>query len=167
MLPENGAGAALQGDCVVEQRLSVVTLGVDDVERTRGFFEKGLGWKASALGDQDIAVFDTGGCVLALFCRKALADDAAVRDDGASFPAVSIAWNGASKAEVDAAYEKAVAAGAEPVKPPVAAYWGGYSGYVRIPGGHLLEIAYNPVWPLDAAGRPQLPPPLGATPEGC
>lgn len=143
----------------MEQRLTLVTLGVEDVAATRRFFEEGLGWRAAGFDSADVAFFDTGSCVLGLFGRAALARDAGVDDDGGRFPAMSIAWNGRSEAEVDAAFARAVAAGAEAVKPPEAVFWGGYSGYVRIPGGHLLELAFNPGWPLDETGRMQLPAP--------
>ena len=66
---------------------------------------------------------------------------------------ITLAWNGRSEAEVDAAFAQAVRAGAKPIKAPVKAYWGGYSSYVEIPGGHLMEIAYNPFWPIDADGN--------------
>lgn len=147
----------------MEQRLSIVTLGVDDVAETRRFFEEGLGWRAAAYDSEDIAFFDMGGTVLALFGRQALAEDAGVTDDAGSFAAVTIAWNGRDEAEVDAAFKEALAAGAEAVKTPQKVFWGGYSGYVRIPGGHLLEIAHDPFSALDAAGRLQLPPPVSGS----
>lgn len=143
----------------MEQRLTLVTLGVPDVAAARRFFEDGLGWRAAEFDSDEVAFFDCGTCALGLFGRGALAHDAGVADDGGAFPATSIAWNGRTRDEVDAAFARAVAAGAEPVKPPEEAFWGGYSGYVRIPGGHLLELAHNPGWPLDEAGRMVLPPP--------
>lgn len=145
----------------MEQRLTLVTLGVEDLAGARRFFEEGLGWRPAGFGGDDVAFYDTGGSILGLFGRAALAQDAGVADDGGVFTATSIAWNGRSEAEVDAAFAEAVAAGAEPIKPPQAVFWGGYSGYVRIPGGHLLELAFNPVFPLDASGRMQVPPPVG------
>ncbi len=143
----------------MEQRLTLVTLGVPDVSAARRFFEDGLGWRAAAFDSDEVAFFDCGTCALGLFGRAALAHDAEVEDDGGRFPAVSVAWNGRSRAEVDAAFNRAVAAGGEPVKPPQEVFWGGYSGYVRIPGGHLLELAHNPAWQLDETGRMELPSP--------
>ncbi len=139
--------------------MTLVTLGVPDVGEARRFFEEGLGWRAAGFDSEDVAFFDMNGCVLGLFGRAALAEDAGVNDDEGLFTASSIAWNGRTPAEVDAAFSRAVAAGAEPLKAPEAVFWGGYSGYVRIPGGHLLELACNPAWPLDDNGHMQLPPP--------
>ena len=145
----------------MEQRLTLITLGVEDVAATRRFFEDGLGWRPADFDSDDVVFYDTGGTVLALFGRAALAADAGLADDGHGFAGVTIAWNGASREAVDAAFAEAVAAGAEPVKPPEAVFWGGYSGYVRIPGGHLLEIAHNPGFPLGPDGSMTLPPPKG------
>lgn len=149
----------------MEQRLTLVTLGVDDVAEARRFFEEGLGWRAAAVDSDEVAFFDCGTCALALFGRGSLAHDATVTDDGGRFVPVSIAWNGRSRAEVDAAFAKAVAAGGDPVKAPEEVFWGGYSGYVRIPGGHLLELAHNPDWSLDETGRMELPEPASCAPH--
>ncbi|HOV03549.1 MAG TPA: VOC family protein [Hyphomicrobiales bacterium] len=143
----------------MDQRINMITLGVDDLAAARRFFEDGLGWRPAGFDSEAIAFYDAGGTALALFGRGDLAADAGIADDGRGFSGVTIAWNGASEAAVDAAFARAVAAGAEPVKTPVAVFWGGYSGYVRIPGGHLLEIAFNPVFPLDDCGRVTLPSP--------
>ncbi len=148
----------------MDQRLSIITLGVRDIAEARRFFEDGLGWKRAAFDSDAIAFYATGGTVLALFGSAALAEDAGLAvddpalDDGA-FSRISIAWNGDSKAAVDEAFTTAVTAGAEAVKAPVEAFWGGYSGYVRIPGGHLMELAYNPFFPLGPDGSVTLPPP--------
>ncbi len=146
----------------MDQRLTMVTLGLDDLAAARRFFEDGLGWKPAAFESDQVAFYDTGTTSLGLFGRKALAEDAEVEDDGGSYHAVSIAWNGVSKEAVDEAFARAVAAGGEPVKTPQEVFWGGYSGYVRIPGGHLLEIAFNPIFLLDESGKMVLPPPAGA-----
>ncbi len=136
----------------MEQRLSLVTLGVADVARARAFYER-LGWRAAAPSNDAITFFDLGGLALALFERDALAADAGVPAAGTGFTAVTLAHNVRSEAEVDATIDAAVAAGARLVKPAERAPWGGYSGYVADPDGHLWEIAHNPFAPLDEAGR--------------
>ncbi len=143
----------------MDQRITLVTLGVDDLAEARQFFESGLGWRPADIAAEEVVFYQTGSSVLGLFGRKALADDAGISSEGAGFSGFSIAWNGESEEAVDAAFAKAVRAGAEAVKKPEKVFWGGYSGYVRIPGGHLLELAYNPFWPLGEDGSVKLPPP--------
>ncbi|NRG19439.1 VOC family protein [Rhizobiales bacterium] len=143
----------------MEQRISLITLGVDDIAEARRFFEDGLGWRPTPFDSDEVAFYQTGSCVLGLFGREDLAKDAGVSPEGSGFTPFSIAWNGRSEAEVDAAFAKAVNAGAEAVKHPEKVFWGGYSGYVRIPGGHLMEIAYNPFWEMGEDGAIKLPPP--------
>ena len=164
----------------MQPRLSIVTLGVADVGRARRFYEA-LGFIASKASTGDVAFFDAGGVVLALYGRAALAEDAHVADvlhgggnsagsDSSSrgpgggpadappaFSGVTLARNVASEAEVDAVLADAVAKGARLLKPAQKVFWGGYSGYFADPDGHLWEVAHNPFFPLDAAGRLQLP----------
>lgn len=142
----------------MQTRLSLVTLGVADVARARAFYEK-LGFRASRDSNENVTFFDAGGVIVALFGRTALADDAMVPDTPTGFAAVSLAHNVESDAEVEAVLSEARAAGARIVKPAHKTFWGGYSGYFADPDGHLWEVAHNPFWPLDAHGRPQLPPP--------
>jgi catechol 2,3-dioxygenase-like lactoylglutathione lyase family enzyme len=142
----------------VPLRLNLVTLGVDDVARSRRFYEA-LGLAASAASQDSVAFFDAGGVVLALFGRAALAEDATVPNSAPGFSGVALAHNVGSEAEVDRRLAQAVQCGAKLVKTGQRVFWGGYSGYFADPDGHLWEVAYNPAWPLDAEGRPQLPPP--------
>lgn len=142
----------------MEPRLSFVTLGVADIARARAFYDR-LGFIASSASNANVTFYDAGGVVLALFGRSALAEDATVEDSVPGFAGVAIAHNVRSEADVDAALAEAVAAGAKLVKPGQKAFWGGYSGYFSDPDGHLWEVAFNPFFPLDAAGRVQLPPP--------
>lgn len=137
-------------------RLSLVTLGVADLSRSIAFYGA-LGLTPGAMSNDAVAFFDMDGVILALFGRAALAEDAGVAESGEGFRAVSLAWNLGSEAEVDAAYERALAAGASAVKRPVKVFWGGYSGYVADPDGHLWEIAHNPFFPVDARGATRLP----------
>jgi uncharacterized protein len=140
----------------VPQRLTMVTLGVADVARSSAFYEA-LGWRRSSASEDTITFFSMEGSVLGLFGREALAEDAAVDPDGSGFRGVTLALNCADRDEVDAVHAAWLAAGATPVKPPEAVSWGGYSGYVADPDGHLWEIAHNPYSPNDDEGRMQLP----------
>jgi uncharacterized glyoxalase superfamily protein PhnB len=132
----------------MQPRLTIVTLGVEDFGRALAFYRDGLGLPAEALLD-DIAFFHLGGVRLALYGRKALAEDAQVPAEGSGFRGVTLAHNVASKEEVDAVLEEAVRAGARLVKPAQDVFWGGYSGYFADPDGHLWEVAWNPHLPLE------------------
>lgn len=145
----------------VPQKLTLVTLGVDSVPRSRAFYE-GLGFKAAAFDNPDVAFFDMNGVILSLFGRTALAQDAQVPADGTGFRANSLAINLDSEAAVDAALAEIAVKGGRIVKPAQKVFWGGYAGYFADPDDHLWEVAFNPFWPMDAAGRPQLPPPTGS-----
>ena len=141
----------------MEPRISFVTLGVGDVDRSRAFYEA-LGFKASPASEAgSVAFFDAGGVVLSVFDRKALAEDASITNTKAEFSGVALAHNVGSEAEVDGVLDEAVAAGAKLLKPGQKTFWGGYAGYFSDPDGHLWEIAYNPFMPLDADGRVRLP----------
>lgn len=140
----------------MEQRISLVTLAVEDVGAVAAFFENGLGWTRSG-GEDDVAFYQTGGSILALYARKSLEEEIGRALPADTLGGMTIAWNGRSEAEVDRAFQQAVDAGAEPVKRPEKAFWGGYSSYVAIPGGHLMEIAYNPFWPIDGDGNIAIP----------
>lgn len=142
----------------LEPRLSFVTLGVQDVGRSRKFYEA-LGFRASAASQPEVTFFDAGGVVLALFSREALAADASVARDGSASSGFALAHNVNSAGEVDQALREAVAAGAKLLKPGQKAFWGGYSGYFADPDGHVWEIAHNPFMPLDGQGRVTLPGP--------
>jgi len=137
-------------------RLTVVTLGVQDLARARTFYEA-LGFAESSSSNESIVFMDAGGVVLALYRRKLLADDANIPAEGSGFGGVTLARNVRSKAEVDAALDVAKMAGASILKPAQQAFWGGYSGYFADPDGHTWEVAHNPYWKLDAAGRVVLP----------
>ena len=127
----------------MEPRISIVTLGVADLEASRRFYRDGLGLPLRA-GPDSIAFFETGGTWLGLYPRELLAEDAQVAAAGSGFRGVTLAHNVRSKAEVDATIEQAVAAGATLQKQATDAEWGGYSGYFADPDGHLWEVAWNP-----------------------
>ena len=140
----------------MEQRLSLVTLGVADLERSRAFYE-GLGWKRSAREFEGVAFFQAGGAVFALYPRDALAGDAQVSAAGSGFRGFTLAYNARSRDEVDAVLAEAVKAGAALRKPAQDVFWGGYSGYFDDPDGFLWEVAWNPFFPLDDNGNLRLP----------
>ncbi len=138
-------------------RINLITLGVADIARARGFYDR-LGLKASPAGNDSVVFFDANGIVLALFSHAALAEDAHIEaTPPPSFRGMSLAWNVSSEAETDNIYNHALACGARAVKAPQKVFWGGYSGYFADPDGHLWEVAYNPFFPISADGHIQLP----------
>jgi catechol 2,3-dioxygenase-like lactoylglutathione lyase family enzyme len=139
----------------MEQRLSVVTLGVRDLERARRFYEA-LGWRRRNT-HAEVVFFQTGGMVVALFGREALAADAAVAEAGSGFSGVVLAYNTRTREEVDAVLAEAEAAGGSVRKLGQNAFWGGYTGCFADPDGHLWEVAWNPEWTLLEDGSVQLP----------
>jgi len=140
----------------MEQRLSIVTLGVRDMARACAFYER-LGWRASSASNDDVTFFRAGGVVLGLYGRTALAEDAKVSPDGDGFAGIALAHNTASREAVDAVVAEAAAAGGTVIKPAEDVFWGGYSGYFADPDGHLWEVAWNPHFPVDEAGNLILP----------
>ncbi len=139
----------------MEQRVSLVTLGVRDLGRARRFYEA-LGWTTGAGPDDDVAFFQAGGMVLGLWDRDELAADSGVADSG-GWGGVTLAHNVRSPAEVDAVIEEARAAGATITGEPAETFWGGYSGAFADPDGHAWEVAHNPGWTLRDDGSVVLP----------
>ena len=138
----------------MEQRLSLVTLGVTDLDRSLRFYEA-LGWRRH--GDQaEVVFFQVGGMVLGLWSRDSLAKDARVPAGGAGFGGIALAYNTRAKEDVDAVLAEAEAAGATITKPAEEAFWGGYTGYFADPDGHLWEIAWNPSWTITKDGSVSL-----------
>lgn len=127
----------------MKPRMSMITLGVKDLQKSIEFYQKGLGFPRHG-DDESVAFFSLNGTWLGLYGRDALAEDAQVSSEGSGFNSFTIAHNLESEAEVDAVFQEAVAAGAEPVKTPQKVFWGGYSGYFKDPDGHLWELAFNP-----------------------
>jgi predicted lactoylglutathione lyase len=140
----------------VPARLTVVTLGVADVGRATSFYEA-LGWRRSSASNDDVSFFQLGGLALSVFGREALAEDVTVSSDGTGFSGISLAINLESEAEVDRVAAEWVSCGGTLIKRPERVFWGGYSGYVADPDGHLWELAHNPGFPLLPDGSLQLP----------
>jgi catechol 2,3-dioxygenase-like lactoylglutathione lyase family enzyme len=134
----------------VDQRVSVVSLGVADLDRARGFYEA-LGWASPSKPEEGVVFFQTGGMVLALWSRESLAEDSAVTDAG-GWGGVTLAHNVRSPDEVDVVLEEARAAGATVGRAGAQTFWGGYSGVFIDPDGHPWEVAHNPFWQLDTDG---------------
>jgi uncharacterized protein len=140
----------------MEQRLSLVTLGVGDMAAARSFYER-LGWQPSSSSNEQVTFFQMGGVIFGLYGRDALAEDAGVPADGKGFRGVALAYNARDTAGVDTVLVTARAAGATIVKSAQDVFWGGYSGYFSDPDGHLWEVAWNPFFPIDAEGNISLP----------
>ena len=140
----------------MEQRLSLITLGVADLARARRFYEDGLGWRKNN-PQTEVAFYQAGGMVVALWSREDLAKDAKVDEAGSGFRGLSLAYNARSREEVDAVMAEAKAAGATLTKPAAETPWGGYAGYFADPDGHLWEVAHNPFWTIAEDGSVRLP----------
>lgn len=132
------------------QRVTLISLGVDDLERSGAFYEA-LGWQA-AENLPEVRFYRLKGLMLGLIGIDALATDQGRPGARLGTGAMTLAQNYRSPAEVDTAFADAIAAGATVLKRPEQVHWGGYSGYFADPDGHVWEIAHNPFWPLDADG---------------
>jgi uncharacterized protein len=144
-------GAGTTGGSPVDQRVSVITLGVADLRRARQFYQA-LGWRQGNDEADDVAFFQAGGMVLALWDRAMLAEDSAVSDAG-GWGGVTLAHNVGSADAVNSIINEARAAGAVIGREPARTFWGGYSGIFIDPDGHPWEVAHNPGWTLHADGR--------------
>ena len=142
---------------MIPARVSIVTLGVDDLERSSRFYE-GWGWTRSASSMPSITFFQLANIILALYDHTALADDARLpAGPRSAFGGITLAINVDSPAAVDAAVGTAVAAGGSVLHHPEPTDWGGYSGYVADPDGHPWEIAHNPFFPIGNDGITRVP----------
>ncbi|MHC5306314.1 VOC family protein [Bartonella sp. LJL80] len=145
----------------MEQRLSLITLGVNDLAKARNFYESGLGWKAANVSTENIVFFQLNGIAFSLYPWEKLAEDTtlapALADSHIGFRGMTLAHNVASKPMVAAILERAVSAGATLVKPAQDVFWGGHSGYFADLDGHLWEVAHNPFAEIDGNGNFILP----------
>lgn len=138
----------------MEQRLSLVTLGVADLERSLRFYQA-LGWKRGN-DNPSVVFFQLNGMIMALWSRTELAEDARLAPNERGFGGIALAYNTRSKAEVDAVLAEAERAGARILKPAEETFWGGYAGYFADPDGHPWEVAWNPGWTITRKGEMKL-----------
>ena len=141
----------------MEPRVSIITLGVDDLDRAVRFYEA-MGLKRNEKITEGVAFFQMGGMILALWPRSDLAHDAGLQQERCAFTGVALAYNTRSEAEVYGILDAAERAGGRIVKLAQRAFWGGVQGYFADTEGHLWEVAHNPGFPLDAEGNISLPP---------
>ena len=138
----------------MDQRLSLVTLGVRDLERARRFY-LALGWTSGAAPADDVVFFQAGCMIVALWGREQLAEDTVVQDSG-GWGGITLAYNARSPSEVDAVLAEAEAAGAAIPRAGAETFWGGYSGVFIDPEGHAWEVAHNPHWTIGEDGSVSL-----------
>lgn len=132
-----------QKNIQMKPHITIITLGVKDLQRAIDFYQNGLGLPRTDESDS-IAFFEMGGTLLALYPREKLAEDITIPSEGTGFQGFTLAHNVDSPEEVDSTLAEAVAAGAELVKPGQQVFWGGYSGYFKDPDGFYWEVAHNP-----------------------
>jgi uncharacterized protein len=144
----------------MEPRVSLVTLGVADLDRSRRFYEA-LGWRSDSKPEDGVVFFQSGGMVFGLWSRDELAKDSEVADSG-GWGGVTLAYNVGSPADVDAFLARARDAGATIARQGSGTFWGGYNGVFIDPDGHPWEIAHNPFWTLGEEGDITLPGPATA-----
>ena len=137
----------------MNQHLHIITLGVRDFKRSYRFYTKTLGWETSATIDDEIAFFQTGGVVFAIYPREKLAEDALKHPEGSDFAGFTLAHNVRSEQEVDKIISDLEDKGVEIIKQPQKVFWGGYSSYFADPDGFLWEVAYNPFSGFDENGN--------------
>jgi len=138
------------------QRINLVTLGVDDLARSRAFYAA-LGWTETSW-TEGVVFYQMPGMALGLFGKAALAEDQGRAGTTLETGAITLAQNFATSEDVDHAFAQAIAAGATSLKAPEAVFWGGYSGYYADPDGHVWELAHNPFWTVEADGTITIPP---------
>ena len=140
----------------MNQHLHIITLGVRDFKKSYEFYTKTLGWKPSSSSNDDIAFFQAGGVVLAIYPREKLAEDAMIHPEGSGFSGFTLAYNARSETEVDEIIADLKSKGVKIVKEPQKVFWGGYSSYFADPDENRWEVAYNPFFPFDEHGNLKL-----------
>lgn len=137
----------------MEQRLTIIGLGVDDLMVSTSFYEEKFGWDKLSSSNENISFFQLNGILLSLYPREKLAEDANVSAEGQGFRSFTLAFNTRSEKEVDDLISMLHEKGVKIVKKPQKVFWGGYSSYIADPDGNLWEIAFNPYLPLDEQGN--------------
>lgn len=137
----------------MQQRLTLITLGVFDLRVSREFYEEKFGWKPLPSSNDDVVFFQLNGIQLSLFPAHSLAEDAGVNEQGSGFKKFSLAYNLSSEREVDELITELHSKGVKVLKKPQKVFWGGYSSYIEDPDGNLWEIAFNPFMTFDTHGN--------------
>ncbi|MFN8404279.1 MAG: VOC family protein [Anaerolineales bacterium] len=140
----------------MNQHLHLVTLGVKDFEKSKKFYGETLGWKPASASSDDVAFFQAGGIVFAIYPREKLAEDALTSAEGSGFAGFTLAYNAGSESEVDEIIADLKSKGVKIVKEPQKVFWGGYSSYFADPDGYLWEVAHNPYFEFDKSGNLKL-----------
>jgi catechol 2,3-dioxygenase-like lactoylglutathione lyase family enzyme len=149
----------LQKEIDMDPRITLITLGVADLQRSLAFYRDGLGFPTTWTPDRGVIFFQTRGTTLALYPYEKLAEDAGPAYTGTTpprFTGIALAHNVREKAEVDAVLQLAAKAGGTIVKPAAKAFWGGYSGYFADPDGYLWEVAHG-AFPIREDGSLEIP----------
>lgn len=141
----------------MEPRISFVTLGVEDFQRSVRFYRDGLGFPLSSASQDDVAFFKTGGVVLAVYPTDKLAEDAQVPAERSGFRGVTLAYNVRRREEVAEVLSLAAVVGGKITKTAQDTFWGGHAGYFADPDGHLWEVVWNPHFPFAEDGRVVVP----------
>ena len=137
----------------MEQRLSIIGLGVQNLKIAEDFYINTMGWTKTKESSDDIIFIKLNGLLLSLYPREKLAQDANINSEGSGFKGFTLAYNTRSEEEVDTLFKKFESQGVKIVKEPEKVFWGGYSGYIADPDGNLWEIAHNPFMNFDAKGN--------------
>jgi len=140
----------------MNQHLHLITLGVSNFEHSYKFYTETLGWKPSSASQDDVAFFQAGGVVFAIYPREKLAEDALTSPEGSGFAGITLANNAKSEGEVDEIIRDLEAKSVQIAKQPQKVFWGGYSSYFADPDGYIWEVAYNPFFPFDENGNLKL-----------
>lgn len=140
----------------MDQHLHLITLGVKDFKKSYKFYSETLGWKPASVSQDDVAFFQTGGVVFAIYPREKLAEDVLVSPEGNGFPGITLAYNAQSETEVDEIIRDLKSKGVKIIKEPQKAFWGGYSSYFADPDDYRWEVAYNPYFSFDENGNLKL-----------
>ena len=140
----------------MDQHVHIITLGVRDFETSKKFYTETLGWKSSNASNDDIAFFQAGGIVLAIYPREKLAEDAVIAPESSGFSGFTLAYNARTESEVDEIISDLQSRGVKIVKEPQKVFWGGYSSYFADPDDYRWEVAYNPYFQFDENGNLKL-----------
>lgn len=140
----------------MDQHLHLITLGVRNFEKSKKFYSETLGWKPSSASQDDVAFFQAGGVVFAIYPREKLAEDALASAEGGGFSGITLAYNAKSESEVDEIIADLKSKGVKIIKEPQKAFWGGYSSYFADPDEYRWEVAYNPFFEFDESGNLKL-----------